>query len=184
MMTVAGPFAAMETARLWLRCVAPEDAAATSALMTEPVARWLASWPTPFTQEFALQRIEDARAAARRNDMLACAITLKETGQLAGWMIVARCEGEARRGALGYWLGEPYQGQGFGREALAALLSNGFGLLDLDMIEAGAQPENAGSFAVMRACGMRQAGSRMVYAPARGRDELCLFYEIRRSGAV
>lgn len=178
------PFAPIETSRLRLRCVTVEDAAATSALMSEAVARWLASWPMPFTQQMARRRIGDVRAAARRNNMLPCAITIKETGQLTGWIILARCEDAASRGALGYWLGEPYQGQGFGREALGALLANGFGLLDLDVIEAGAQPENAGSFNVMQACGMTKAGSRMVYAPSRGRDELCLFYEIRRSAVV
>ena len=48
---------------------------------------------------------------------------------------------------------------------------------DLNVIEAGAQPENAVSFAVMRWCGMTPAGERMVFAPARERDELCLLYE-------
>lgn len=178
------PFAPIETPRLRLRCVASEDAAATSALMTEFVSKWLASWPTPFTPERASQRIELAREAARRKDMIPCKITVKETGQLVGWITLARSESDERRGALGYWLGEQYHGQGFAREALAALLLDGFRLLDLDVIEAGAQPENAGSFAVMRACGMIEAGKRMVHAPSRNRDELCLFYEMNRSVTV
>lgn len=112
------------------------------------------------------------------------AIIIKETGTLAGWMILERCKGEPRRGALGYWLGEDYHGQGLAREALVAVLREGFGLLDLDVIKAGAQPENTKSFAMMRACNMSEAGTRMVHASSRFRIELCCFYEIRRAGFV
>jgi ribosomal-protein-alanine N-acetyltransferase len=48
------------------------------------------------------------------------------------------------------------------------------------VIEAGAQPGNTASFAIMRACGMRPVGERMIPVPARGRDELCHFYEVHR----
>lgn len=107
-----------------------------------------------------------------------CAITLKSNGALAGWLTLTKTESDRRRGSLGYWLGTQYHGQGFAREALNALLSAGFNFLDLDIIEAGAQPENLGSFALMRACGMAEIGKRMVHATARQRDELCVFYEI------
>jgi [ribosomal protein S5]-alanine N-acetyltransferase len=46
--------------------------------------------------------------------------------------------------------------------------------------EAGAQLENVRSFATMRACGMTEARARLVYASARGCEELCLFHEISR----
>jgi ribosomal-protein-alanine N-acetyltransferase len=109
---------------------------------------------------------------------------MKDTGALAGWITLERRKGELRRGALGYWLGEAYHGRGFAREALVAVVRAGFGLLDVDVIEAGAQTENAKSFAVMRACGMSEAGMRMVYAASRCRSELCQFYEIGRGGLV
>lgn len=66
------------------------------------------------------------------------------------------------------------------REATAALVPAAFGFMDIDVIEAGAQPGNVGSFAVMRALGMKPAGERMVFAPARDREELCLYYELPR----
>lgn len=178
------PFAPIETDRLHLRCVALGDAAATAALMTEGVSRWLASWPVPFTAEMARRRIEAVRERACRKDMAPFAIILKETGALAGWMSLERCTAAPRRGALGYWLGEAFHGQGLAQEALVAVLRAGFGLLDLDVIEAGAQPENAKSLAMMRACGMSAAGKRMVYAASRCRRELCQFYEIGRDALV
>ena len=65
-------------------------------------------------------------------------------------------------------------------EAAAATVSAAFERLDLDVIEACAQPENAASFAIMRRLGMVRAGERAVFAPARDCEELCVFYELRR----
>ncbi len=174
-------FQPVETTRLRLRCVTPQDAEATSALMTQAVSNWLASWALPFTPQMARHRIELAREAASRGNAMPCAIIVKDSGSFAGWITLSRREDNRPRGALGYWLGERYQGRGFAREALAALLRTGFERLDLDVIEAGAQPENTASLAVMRACGMSAAGRRMVHASARARDESCLFHEIHRS---
>ena len=46
---------------------------------------------------------------------------------------------------------------------------------DLGVIEGGAQPENTGSFAEMRALGMRLVGERAEFAPARAVGESCAF---------
>lgn len=180
---LADPFPPIETSRLRLRCIASGDASATAILMTKAVSDWLASWPMPFTQQMAKHRIELAREAASQREAAPYAITLKGTEALIGWITLTKNEGDRRRGGLGYWLGTQYHGQGFAREALNALLAVGFNLLDIDVIEAGAQPENTGSFAVMRACGMIEIGERVVHASSRNRDELCVFYEIGRSAS-
>ena len=65
-------------------------------------------------------------------------------------------------------------------EAATALLPAAFGRLDLDRIEASAQPENAGSFAVMRACGMTFRREDIIHAPARNRDESVHVYAVER----
>jgi len=70
------------------------------------------------------------------------------------------------------------------KEAASTALSLAFKTMNLDVVEAGAQPLNEVSFAIMRFCGMRMVGERMLYAPARARNELCRFYEIERSDAV
>jgi ribosomal-protein-alanine N-acetyltransferase len=65
------------------------------------------------------------------------------------------------------------------REAAPATVAAAFERLELDVIEAGAQPGNAASFAVMRVCGMQPVGERDVFAAARGRHERCMFHEVR-----
>jgi ribosomal-protein-alanine N-acetyltransferase len=173
-------FPPIETARLILRCVESEDVAAMAALITPAVSQSVARWPYPFTSDMASTRIADARAAAAAGDELPFALVEKSLGAMIGWLVIHRHAEERSRGSFGYWLGEAWHGQGYMREAAPPALDCGFTLLELDVIEAGAQLDNAASFAIMRACGMNPVGDRMSPAPARGRDELCRFYELRR----
>jgi [ribosomal protein S5]-alanine N-acetyltransferase len=178
---ISEPFVPIETPRLLLRCVEERDAHSVSRLMTPAVSQWLASWHMPFTPLMAAELIDSARKSAFDGVALPFAVVERASGQLVGWTTVL-CTNEDRcRGSFGYWLGEPFQGQGYMREIASSALAAGFQLLNLDVIEAGAQPENLPSLAVMRACGMKPAGERMVYASARDRQELCHYYEIRRS---
>jgi len=176
------PFQPLETARLCLRCVTEDDAAATSALITPEVSRWVARWPVPFTVELALTRIAAARALAYGGDALPIGVVEKASGALLGWVVLHRDQTYRKRGSLGYWIGEQYQGKGYMRELAPTVIAAGFNLLSLDVIEAGAQLANTASFAEMRACGMSPTHEGFIHAPARGRDELCAFYEIRRPG--
>jgi ribosomal-protein-alanine N-acetyltransferase len=175
------PFDPLETARLQLRCVALGDAAATSALMTPAVSRWVANWPMPFTPEMATTRIEASRRSAFTGDALPFAVVARADGELLGWTWLQRNGTERRRARLGSWLGERHHGKGYMKEVTPVVLAAGFNLLDLDVIEAAALPTNAGSLAVMRASGMKPAREAMVFAPAREREEFCHVYEIERS---
>jgi len=73
------------------------------------------------------------------------------------------------------------QGKGYLREMGSVVLGAAFEMLDVDVIEAGAQLENEASFGVMRCWGMSQADDRWHYAPARERDELCRYFQITRA---
>jgi ribosomal-protein-alanine N-acetyltransferase len=177
---VTEPFAVRSTNRLRLRCVTADDASATSRLMTPAISRWLASWPVPFTLEMAQQRIRDLREQAYRGDALSLALVAAVDDELVGWVTIVRNERDRMFASLGFWLGEQHHGKGYMRETAPIVVAAGFETLGVDVIEAGAQIANAGSFAVMTACGMTAVGERMVHAAARRQDEPCCFYEIRR----
>lgn len=173
-------FPAVDTARLRLRCVRPGDAAQISEMMTPAVSRWVASWPVPFTPAMAAERIADSRQAFLEGKALPCVIERREDGVLLGWIAVTRQNANESRAMLGYWMGEAHHGYGYMREAAPATVTFAFRSLDLDVIEAAAQPENKASFAVLRSCGMIPTGERTIFAPARSRDELCLLYEVAK----
>lgn len=174
------PAETIDTARLRLRAVEDSDASAVSRLMTPAVSCWLASWPSTVTEAYARERLAHMCEAVRNGHALCFAIERREDRSFMGSVSFFRSKLDPTRGALGYWLGEPYQRQGFMTEAVAPAVAAAFVRLDLQVIEAGAQPENHGSLAVMRALGMRPTGARLMWAAGRQRDELCEYYEVTR----
>lgn len=170
----------IDTPRLRLRCVLQADAAATSRLITPDVSRWVAYWPFPFTLAMAEERIAAVLKWASSGKMLPYAVIEKASDALIGWVMFTRDGDNPKRASFGYWLGEAYHGKGYMKELAPVALAEAFTLLDVDVIEAAAQPENAASLAIMRRCGMHFIKESMLYAPARARDELCHFYEIAR----
>jgi ribosomal-protein-alanine N-acetyltransferase len=174
------PAGTVDTPRLRLRPVRASDAAETARLMTPAVSRWLATWPSPITEAAVAERLAWATAAAAAGTVLCFAIERRDDGVMMGWVTVMRSQGDPARGDLGYWLGEPFHGRGYMREAARAALDQAFSRLGLSVVEAGAQPDNGASLRVMRALGMRPVGARMVWASARSREELCEYYEITR----
>lgn len=173
-------FQRLQTDRLCLSCVAPQDAEVTAAMMTPETSREVAYWPTPFTFDMKVVRIEASRQSAHVGNALPFAVTKRASGELIGWIVLNRRRDDRHRGSFGYWLGEKHYGNGYMREAAPVALAAGFRLLDLDVIEAAAQPGNATSFAVVRACGMRPASQGIAFAPASGRDGLCEVYRMER----
>ena len=170
----------IETPRLILRCVEPSDAITVARLMTPSVSRWLASWPSPTTIEFATTRIHEAREAVIRNE--AAHYFIERNGDGIGWVRIEREPRKSEIGDLSYWLGEQFQGNGYMVEAAREAVRAAFTLLDLDAIEAGAQTENTSSFQIMRRLGMTRSEERMVFASSRNREELCVFYRLTPAG--
>ena len=59
---------------------------------------------------------------------------------------------------VGYWLGQPYWGRGYAREAVAALLDYGFRTLGLKSVRAYTDPANTASQKVLLSCGLAYLG--------------------------
>jgi RimJ/RimL family protein N-acetyltransferase len=170
----------IQTARLRLRPLAMGDAAPTAALMSPQIARWTGSWRGDPSIKDVAERLESALERNRLGLAFDRAITLGADGALMGWIGVRKTQAESRRGALGYWIGEAFFGQGYTREATRAFLPLAWAALDVDVVEAAAQAANTASIAVLKGLGMRPLGQRMEFAPARGAADLCEAFEIER----
>ena len=171
----------VESERVRLRCPEPEDAAALVHLVTPAISQWLLSWPDTIGLDEIGERIKKARAAVSGGGSLFFVIELKAERTPIGWISVIRWNDYSRVGAVGYWLGEAYHGHGYMTEAARAAFAAAFTHLDLDVIEAGANPRNAPSLAVMRRLGMTRASERIMWAASRGRNERCIFFELTRA---
>jgi ribosomal-protein-alanine N-acetyltransferase len=172
--------AVLHTRRLILRPLSPDDAPTMARLMTPAIARWTASWTGEETAEAVGERINQTLAGERAGLRFARAVVLKETGALIGSIAAHRSASEPERGALGYWIGEAWFGQGYTKEAARALVDAAWSALDIAVMEAVAQTGNVASLAVLRGLGMRRIGQREEFAPARGASDLCEWFELRR----
>jgi RimJ/RimL family protein N-acetyltransferase len=157
-----------------------EDAAAIVEVMSPAVTKWLASWPNPMTETFARERIAGSIAATARGGHIWWAVIHQSDQRLIGGFGCGLTEADPRRMEISYYLAEAYQGAGYMHEAAQAAIAAIWRLFDVDAVEAGAQVANEASFGLMRALGMKPIGERDVYGSARGRTELCRFYELLR----
>ncbi|WP_424137454.1 GNAT family N-acetyltransferase [Roseomonas chloroacetimidivorans] len=165
----------IRTPRLTLRLAEASDAAPLAVLMTDAISARLSAWPMPWTEKRMAARIAEWRQIG-----LPCVVERNADGALVGWVHALRGREDPERASMGWWCAEAHRGQGYVREAAKALLPVAFARLGVSVVEAGAQPDNHASFAVMRALGMAPVGVRITHAPARGRNEPTFFHEVRR----
>jgi ribosomal-protein-alanine N-acetyltransferase len=171
----------IEGSRIRLWCITLKDVRAIAGILTPDVTRWLASWPADPTIEAVAVRISRAQNAMQQKRELHFRIEEREGSLTVGYVSVAQSTADARVGHLSYWLGSAFQGKGFMTEAVRHAMAAGFQHLGLERIEAGAQPENLSSFAVMRRVGMTPIGERVVWADSRQQNERCLFHAVERA---
>ncbi|KAB2721012.1 GNAT family N-acetyltransferase [Brucella intermedia] len=168
------------TERLELRLVTVSDSVALQKLMTPAISRWVAVWPYPLTQEAAERIIDKALIGHSEQRTLPLVIVNQADNQVIGWIKVDFEEYDGKRiGEIGYWLSEEVHGMGFGYEAAKGIIAACFEELKTHSMRAGAQTANAVSHNLLMKMGMHRTGERMVYAPARDRDELCTYFELK-----
>lgn len=171
----------VKTERLTLRVVQMSDAAALAGLMSPGISARVASWPYPLSIDKAGELISIATAGVATGQTMPMVITTGHDGRTVGWLRLSRSETDRQVMELGYWIGEEFQGRGYAMEAARAAVQAAFERLGVEAVEAGAQPVNAISHHLLKKLGMREIGERSVYAPARQRYGICLFWRIDRA---
>lgn len=143
----------IRTERLRLIPLSPLDASDITQLITDwDVIRMLARPPYPFT-------MNDARAwlAHAKDHPWEFAIY---TDRFMGVVGITD--------HMGYWLGKPFWGQGYMREAASALIDAYFSRAGSDEILSGAFADNPRSQAVLRKLGFVMTGKSRCACQARG----------------
>lgn len=88
----------------------------------------------------------------------------------------------ANSASLGYWMGEAHAGQGYMKEAVAALCHWAFPILDLARIEAGIVPENVRSRRVLEGTGFAEEGRAAAYLEIAGERRDHILFGLVRPG--
>ncbi|MCB9960723.1 MAG: GNAT family protein [Hyphomonas sp.] len=124
---------------------------------------WNDSWRRGRAYVFFMRRINDAALVG------GASLT-----NVRGW--------PAGAANLGYWLGEPFEGNGYMREGVEAICHWAFGALGLWRIEAGTLPSNARSQRVLTAAGFEQEGYARDYLEIAGRRQDHVLFALVRRG--
>lgn len=99
------------------------------------------------------------------------------TGSLIGGVTLSNVRrGSAQTASLGYWMGAPYAGRGYMREAVGMLLPMAFNALRLHRIEAATMLNNFASMRVLESVGFGREGMARGYLKINGRWEDHVLY--------
>jgi RimJ/RimL family protein N-acetyltransferase len=82
---------------------------------------------------------------------------------------------------LGYWIGQPYWGRGYGTKAVAALVDRAFEMYPHDRVGAGVFEENAASQRVLQKLGFTAVGRKMVRSRSRGEAVAAIELQVARA---
>jgi ribosomal-protein-alanine N-acetyltransferase len=93
----------------------------------------------------------------------------REGGELIGGMNINNiCRGAAQYAALGYWVDEAHEGQGYMRDAMALTVPYCFGILKLHRVQAACLADNTRSQALLRSAGFAEEGRAAHYMRVNG----------------
>jgi ribosomal-protein-alanine N-acetyltransferase len=147
------------TARLILGAFDLADAAELQRLAgAREIADTTLSIPHPYDLDHALAWIGQQRREAVRGRAANFAIRLRPGGQLIGSVGLRDIDREHLQAELGFWIGLEWWGQGYAREAAAAMIGFGFESLGLNRIYAHHMDRNPAAGRVLAAVGMQREG--------------------------
>ena len=157
----------LRTDRLSLRPLNILDAAPVQRLAGNwTVSRTLDVVPHPYPDGLAEVWINETREKIRSGGDVALAIVTEEDG-LIGTVSMSRGR-DGVSGVLGYWLGEPYWGEGYATEAVARMLRFAVEQMKLTAVSARVFVDNSASERVLLKTGFRRLGEEERHYPHRG----------------
>jgi RimJ/RimL family protein N-acetyltransferase len=173
-------FEPLITERLILRRSRPDDAETISAYRSDPEVHRFQGWERTDTQGVRAEIEEMAsRVPGEPGGWVQLSVERREDGRLIGDVGLSPADGEPGVVKVGYTMSPAFQRQGYGAEAVGALVSFAFTRLGADVVRAYTSVQNVPSIRVAEKVGMHLV-ERIEH---RHGDEVWhgLRYEARRS---
>ena len=173
------PWLPLLTPRLILREFRDDDLDAVHAYGSDPeVARFMVWGPNTLEDSRAfMQRTLEAQQAWPRASVNA-AVTLADSGRLIGSAELRVIDAENLIGEFGYSFHRDQWGHGYGPEAAAALMRQGFDAMGLHRITATCDVRNRKSWRVMEKLGLRREATFRKDVRVKGRWRDTYLYAI------
>jgi ribosomal-protein-alanine N-acetyltransferase len=137
---------------------------------------WEPLWPSDdLTRASFRYRVRRHAEEMARDESCSFLILRAEDDFMVGGLSLGHVRrGVSQAATLGYWMGEPYAGQGYMSRAVRAAIAYGFEKQGLHRIEAACLPNNEPSKRLLERVGFRQEGYARAYLNINGqwRDHL------------
>jgi 8-oxo-dGTP diphosphatase len=171
----------IQTERFRLRLLADADAEWIERLAGNwNVARYTARIPHPYPKGGGVHFVAASLAMVESGSALPLVIERKTDCEPLG-MIGLEINGLRREAEIGYWLAEPYWGDGVMTEAVCAMAAYALGRLALTRLHAGVLIGNAASMQVLRKAEFEEVGPTVTPTPARDIPEMAAVAFERRA---
>jgi RimJ/RimL family protein N-acetyltransferase len=159
---------ALRTARLLLRPLRVDDAAALSAYRSDPEVARYQSWNAPFSRVQADRLIgELARTAGTPDAWRQWALERVDDGRLVGDLGV-RVFDEGRQAEVGFTIASAWQRQGYAFEGVSRILDSLFVAQGVRRVRADCDTRNLASAGLLERLGFRREGELVASTWSRG----------------
>jgi len=152
-MSLFDPFPTLQTPRLTLRALTPEDLDAIFRIQSDPVVTKYFGRPADSTPADTQKRLDLVFEGVRTGTAIRWGLTLRGSDELMGSTGFWRWNKDHRWAEIGYELAAAYWGKGYMTEAHMATLRYGFDVMGLNRVEANVDPENKASIRVLEKLG-------------------------------
>ena len=168
------------TPRVVLRWISENDIDGLYDVFSDPqVMRYWSTAPLPNREAAAAMQREIADGNLR-DTMMKWGLALRESNHIIGTTTLFNLNLDNGRAELGYAMARAYWGKGYMHEALQALLSHAFEVLELRRLEADVDPRNAASIRTLERLGFQREGFLRERWHVNGEIQDALFYGLLR----
>jgi len=168
------------TPRLVLRWIYEDDIDGLYEVFSDPqVMRYWSSGPLAH-REAAAELQREIAAGNKKETMFKWGIALRDSNTVIGTTTLFNLNLDNGRAEIGYALASAYWRKGYMNEALQALLSHAFEVMNLRRLEADVDPRNAASIRTLERLGFQREGFLRERWHVCGEIQDALFYGLLR----
>jgi len=168
------------TPRVVLRWISENDIDGLYDVFSDPqVMRYWSTGPLPDRQAAAKMQREIADGNVKET-MMKWGLALRESDSLIGTTTLFNLNLDNGRAEIGYAMGRAYWGKGYMHEALEALVSHAFEVLQMRRLEADVDPRNTASIRTLERLGFQREGFLRERWHVEGEIQDALFYGLLR----
>lgn len=168
------------SSRVVLRWISEDDIDGLYEVFGDPKVMRYWSSPPLANREAAAALQREIASGNENNSMFKWGLALRESNSVIGTTTLFNLNLDNGRAELGYAMGSAYWGKGYMHEALQALLSHTFEVMNLRRLEADVDPRNAGSIRTLERLGFQREGLLRERWDVNGEIQDAFFYGLLR----